>query len=104
MASSGNNLLQHAYNARIDKTTDDDYHTCQIETRNENVGENHIDKVKQQHIYVNTGAMYSSVPTKEFDARIGSAKNMGLLLLFLLFFFLSISCGRNTYQTTIIVT
>jgi len=43
--------------------------------------------------------MYSSVPTKEFDARIGSAKNMGLLLLFLLFFFLS-SSGRNTYQTT----
>jgi len=46
--------------------------------------------------------MYSSVPTKEFDARIGSAKNMGLLLLFLLLFFLP-SSGRNTYQTTRII-
>jgi len=83
---------------RIDATNDDDYHTCQIETRNENLGKNTQMK-RSNNIYIHTGAMYSSVPTKEFDARIGSAKNMGLLLLFLLFFFLS-SSGRNTYQTT----
>lgn len=46
---------------------------------------------------VHTGAMYSSVPTNELDARIGSAKNMGELLLFLLLFLLP-SSGRKTYQ------
>lgn len=34
-----------------------------------------------------TGAMYSSVPTKEFDALIGSAINIGGCWLFCAFFF-----------------
>jgi hypothetical protein len=53
--------------------------------------------MKKNQDRIHTGAMYSSVPTNELDARIGSAKKMGELLLFLLLFLLA-SSGRNTYE------
>ena len=37
-----------------------------------------LNKIKlKKRVRTCTGAIYSSVPTKEFDARIGSAKNIG---------------------------
>lgn len=50
-----------------------------------------------------TGAMYSSVPTKEFDARIGSAIKIGFGWPFRFFFFSTIvgikSCKKKHNQS-----
>ena len=45
-----------------------------------------------------TGAMYSSVPTKEFDARMGSAMKIGVCWFFFDFFFSVVSGIKSWTQ------